>query len=241
MSLKRKTRTLCARLSHGCGISLWAMALAAILTCPTQAQDEHILGKWDPPPLGYDWDFNAEHTIHLPTGKILVARNGNTASLWDPSDGSFTLVQNTTHNIACSGHTGLADGSILFAGGAGQGTATDQTSIYSSQSSTPNPWREVGPMNFTRWYPTCITLPDGKVLAIGGTDQPGGVPVDEPEIYDPDPTIEAWGSPLGLQPADTLRTYPYHVPPARWRCIVCGPGDTDVGPPSRFGCVDARS
>ena len=175
MSLKRKTRTLCARLSHGCGASLWAMALAAILACSTQAQFEDTLGKWEEPEGGYDWTFNAEHTIHLPTGKILVGKNGNTASLWDPSDGSFTPVPNTTHNIGCSGHTALADGSILAAGGRHGGHspahATDQTSIY-SQLGTPNPWREVGLMNFTRWYPTCITLPDGKVLAIGGFDDP---------------------------------------------------------------------
>ena len=214
MSLKQEARTLCARLLHGCGMSLWAMALTAILASSTQAQSEHILGRWDPPPLGYDWTFNAEHTIHLPTGKILVGKNGTTANLWDPRDGSFTPVPNPTHNIACSGHTALADGSILAAGGRLLGQvpaqATDQTSIYSSLSVTPNPWREVGLMNFTRWYPNCITLPDGKVLAIGGTDDPiaqGGEPVPQPEIYDP--ATEVWGDPLPIQPDDTQRTYPF--------------------------------
>jgi hypothetical protein len=239
MSLKQEARTLCARLSHGFGTNVSAAALAAILASSTQAQDEYF-GRWDPPPLGYDWDFNAEHTIHLPTGKILVGKNGNSASLWDPSDGSFTPVPNAAHNIACSGHTALADGSILAAGGRhgshSPAHATDQTSIYSSQSGTPNPWREVGTMFTTRWYPTCITLPDGKVLAIGGFDDPlsqNGEPVEEPEIYDP--VTEVWGGPLGIQPTNTQRTYPFMFVLPDGDVFYAGPGtwsfvlDPDTG------------
>ncbi len=50
-------------------------------------------------------------------------------------------------------------------------------------------------MHYQRWYPTAVTLPDGKVLILSGTDQdssvgPGGAPftkvrIETPEVYDP--------------------------------------------------------
>lgn len=116
MSAKRKMRVLRARLSHGCGVSLWAMALAAILACSTQAQNEYLIGKWEEPPGGYDWPLSALHAAHLPTGKVLVWEFGFSAKLWDPVTGDFTDVP-TTVPIHCSGHVSLADGSILAAGG----------------------------------------------------------------------------------------------------------------------------
>ena len=229
MSLKRKTRTLCARLSHGCGASLWAMALAAILACSTQAQDEDIFGKWEEPPVGYEWEVNAIHAVHLSTGKILVWPNGNNAKLWDPDDGSFTNVRNPDHNLGCSGHTALADGSILAAGGGGEtGGATNQTSIFRLHSvGLPGPWEAVDPMFFTRWYPTCTALPDGKVLAIGGSDIPlgqGGVFIPYPEVYDPG--AELWDDPdLGNpQPDDTWTLYPFMFLLPDGTVFFAGPG-----------------
>ena len=231
MSLKRKTRTLCARLSHGCGISLWAMALAAILGSSTQAQDEDILGRWDPPPLGYEWEVNAIHAAHLSTGKILVWPNGNNAKLWDPGTGSFTNVPNPDHNLGCSGQTALADGSILAAGGGGEdpGTATKETSIFSLGPvpvGVPGPWQAVDPMFFPRWYPTCTTLPDGKVLAIGGSDAPlgqGGQFIPIPEVYDP--AADLWYFPaLEVQPVDTWKLYPRMFVLPDGTVFFAGPG-----------------
>ena len=115
MSPKRKMRVLRARLSHGCGASLWAMALAAILACSTQAQVEDI-GRWEEPPGGYDWPLNALHAAHLHTGKVLVWAIGADATVWNPVIGDFTDVA-IFLPIHCSGHATLADGSILAAGG----------------------------------------------------------------------------------------------------------------------------
>ncbi len=224
MSAKGKVRVLRARLSHGCGASLWAMALPALLASSAQAQDEDF-GRWDPPEGGYDWVVNAVHAVHLSTGKILVWLNGNSARLWDPGDGSFTSVPNDDHNVACSGHAGLADGSILAAGGGGEtgGTGTDQTSVFGVSAV---PWEEVDPMFFTRWYPTCTALPDGKVLAIGGTDKPAGQPdavfIPHPEVYDPD--TQLWDDPLALQPIDTWKLYPRMFVLRDGTVFFAGPG-----------------
>jgi len=49
-------------------------------------------------------------------------------------------------------------------------------------------------MRYQRWYPTAVTLPDGRVLALSGTDEDTSVPANAaatkvrqpvPEIYDP--------------------------------------------------------
>ena len=95
MSLKRKTPTLCARLSHGMG-----------------------------PIGGYDWPLIAMHAVHLSTGKILVWKDPDSPDpqLWDPATGGITAVppaQGDDLNVNCSGHVALANGSILLAGGAG--------------------------------------------------------------------------------------------------------------------------
>ena len=227
MFAKRNMRVLRARLSHGCGASLWAMALAAILACSTQAQDD-VLGRWDPPEGGYDWEVRAEHAVHLFTGKILVWPNGINAKLWDPGNGGFTDVPNEDHKLGCSGHTALANGSILVAGGGGEepGTASKKTSIFSlGPVPLSGPWKAVDEMFFTRWYPTCVTLPDGKVLAIGGSDKPlgqGGMFIPFPEVYDP--TTELWDDPLAAQPADTWKVYPRMFVLPDGTVFFAGPG-----------------
>ncbi|MEE9129336.1 MAG: galactose oxidase-like domain-containing protein [Phycisphaerales bacterium] len=228
MSLKRKTRTLCARLSHGCGASLWAMALAAILGSSTQGQNEDLFGKWDPPPLGYEWEVNAIHAVHLSTGKILVWPNGNNAKLWDPGDGGFTDVPNEDHKLGCAGQTALADGSILAAGGGGElaQTASKKTSIFSLAPIGPDPWEAVDEMFFPRWYPTCTTLPDGKVLAIGGSNKPlgdGGLFIMYPEVYDP--VTELWDDYLNImQPEETWKLYPRMFVLPDGTVFFAGPG-----------------
>ncbi|MFD4319931.1 galactose oxidase-like domain-containing protein [Streptomyces sp. NPDC058548] len=43
----------------------------------------------------------------------------------------------------------------------------------------------VAPMKDARWYPTLVTLDDGKVLAVSGLDDVGDVVPGDNEIYDP--------------------------------------------------------
>ncbi|MHC0434110.1 radical copper oxidase GlxA [Streptomyces sp. O3] len=44
----------------------------------------------------------------------------------------------------------------------------------------------VDPMKKARWYPTLVTLDDGKVLAVSGLDEVGVVDPGDNEIYDPE-------------------------------------------------------
>lgn len=62
-------------------------------------------------------------------------------------------------------------------------------------------------MNYGRWYPTCTTLADGKVLVVAGTRlfEENIVHVRIPEIYDPD--LDTW---VTLDFADKrLPLYPF--------------------------------
>ncbi|UGY93687.1 kelch motif-containing protein [Streptomyces gobiensis] len=43
----------------------------------------------------------------------------------------------------------------------------------------------VDPMSKARWYPTLVTLPDGKVLSVSGLDEIGEILQGDNEIYDP--------------------------------------------------------
>lgn len=62
-------------------------------------------------------------------------------------------------------------------------------------------------MNFARWYPTCTTLPDGRVLAVAGSHViAGGCPQCIPEIYDP--VTNTWEA-LAVETLDIARWYPF--------------------------------
>ncbi|MBW1595830.1 kelch motif-containing protein [Streptomyces sp. JJ38] len=43
----------------------------------------------------------------------------------------------------------------------------------------------VDPMDKARWYPTLVTLPDGRVLSVSGLDEVGKILQGDNEIYDP--------------------------------------------------------
>jgi Domain of unknown function (DUF1929) len=84
-------------------------------------------GRWDVVELPADLQINAIHAALLATGKLLiVAGSGNDRAgfdagtfrtlVYDPADGQSRLVP-TPADLFCSGHTFLADGTLLVAGG----------------------------------------------------------------------------------------------------------------------------
>jgi hypothetical protein len=112
-------------------------------------------------------------------------------------------------DLFCSDQIFLADGRILDVGGTGYyqepgvpGQPTygvveleglKNSRIYDTDSNT---WEASGQMTYGRWYPSVITLPDSKVLALSGVtklikpiypDRPAdsGRNVTQSEVYDP--------------------------------------------------------
>ena len=164
-------------------------AAAAIVCGPVAGQSvPEVDGVWSyPPNTGSDWPMDARHAVHLPDGTVLLWDVPAAGSfLWEPVADTLTGIDiPATFDVRCSGHAGLPDGTTLVVG------QTKDANIYTLAPSTGSPWQAVEDMTYARFYPTCTTLPDGKVLATAGTDND---PQLIPEVFDPgeDPAEGTW-------------------------------------------------
>lgn len=133
-------------------------------------------GAWEVLPC--DSQVLAVHAVLMHSGKVLFfAGSGNNVPrftahdtrsvVWDYANGSFHTPV-TPFDVFCAGQTLLADGKVLVAGG------TDQYDpfIGSHASYLFDPvieeWIRVGDMDAGRWYPSLVTLGDGRALAASG-------------------------------------------------------------------------
>ena len=169
-------------------VTLFSIVLAGASSTAV-AQDLSESGDWNSAPG--TWLYHTVTAVHLPTAKnqiLIWERTGNTAQLWNPADGSFTGM-GTSQLLFCTGHAGLPGGRVLVAGGGdhGGGDLTD-ANIFNILG-PGDPWEPVTDMQLPRFYPTCTTLPDGRVLTTGGFR---GIGVDFPEIFNP--SDETWQS-----------------------------------------------
>ncbi|MFI2299805.1 galactose oxidase-like domain-containing protein [Actinacidiphila glaucinigra] len=84
-------------------------------------------GHWDLVEVPEEFRVNAIHAALLRTGKVLlIAGSGNDernfkaksfkSVLWDPAENTFREID-TPKDMFCAGHTQLADGTLLVAGG----------------------------------------------------------------------------------------------------------------------------
>ncbi|NEQ53417.1 MAG: DUF1929 domain-containing protein, partial [Leptolyngbya sp. SIO3F4] len=135
-------------------------------------------GHWQVP---YSLEFGTVgvHAALMPTGKVLfvgyedIVENENSAvSILDPETGKqVNALPNPQRNKFCCGHAFLGDGRLVLASG-----NVGQTSAASLHTFTPEgdggTWTDFGSMSGgIRWYPTCTTLPDGRVMILAGTAQ----------------------------------------------------------------------
>ena len=124
-------------------------------------------GKWGTP---FATPIVALHMHLLPTGKVMLWGNRGDAQLWDPRapNAGFTPVPKAYH-VFCSGHTLLADGRLLVAGGSIDGpTGEPRAALFDPAA---NAWTLTGSMAQGRYYPTLTALPNGEVLVVSGNDE----------------------------------------------------------------------
>jgi hypothetical protein len=173
------------------------------------------------------------HAGLLHTGKVLFfAGSGNsafrfsspdfgneatrvyTSVVWDPAKNVFdnktfdhppTLrrANGSVIDFFCCGHTLLADGRILVAGGTDQ---YDKVIVNGQMQDAPHgfagtrdaaifdpveeTWTAIKAMTHGRWYPTILMLADGTVLAASGLDDKG---LDNNTLeHNSDPDHAAW-------------------------------------------------
>jgi hypothetical protein len=169
-------------------------------------------GQWQL--LPYHSGVLAVHAALLPKGKVLfyagsgssatrfdapqfgdVSQGVYTSVVWDPTappPGDFahpaTLFapNHRPFDFFCGGDTLLADGRLLSAGGTGHYnpfTGRNDAAVFDFASQK---WSFVKSMAHGRWYPTVITLGDGRALAATGLTEDFTNPHNLTlEIYNP--------------------------------------------------------
>jgi hypothetical protein len=159
-------------------------------------------GTWT---LGQNTTIVAIHAAYIYTGNVLYVSGSSycinteagpyTGRILAPTTGTETGFT-TADDLFCSGAAQLANGNIFACGG---------TKLYDTDvNNCSGKWHGAncayefntsgtisgGPISRTtsmaqgRWYPTCVTLPDGKVLIVSGSDDYGDYNYIT-EVYDP--------------------------------------------------------
>ena len=156
----------------------------------------------------------AVHAALLPQGKVLFfAGSGSSATRFNApnfgsmADGIFTSVvwdpttappnnffqpatlfapNHRPFDFFCGGDTLLADGRLLSAGGTGHYNPFEGRNDATIFNPATQSWSFIKSMAHGRWYPSLITLGDGRALAATGLTEDATNPHNNTiEIYDP--------------------------------------------------------
>jgi hypothetical protein len=165
---------------------LWGQAKAAEKAKPP-ALSPATVGSWAAPVnfCTFPCMVGANAAV-LNTGSVLfyyypaTGAENSQAMLLNPVTGALTNVNLPfSDDIFCSGMTILANGNVLATGGniegalcnhGTSGCGTPNALLFTPSTST---WSVATEMNFARWYPSSVELPDGTVLEVSGTNASG--------------------------------------------------------------------
>ena len=146
--------------------------------------------------LPCDSQVLAVHAALMHTGKVLFfAGSGNDelyttglrSVVWDYEAGGFHKPY-TPIDVFCAHQSFLGDGRLLVVGGTETYAFTGLRTTYAFDPGSEE-WIRLADMSTGRWYPTAMTLDDGRVLAAGGT----GDLQHQVEIYSP---LTGWAPPI---------------------------------------------
>ncbi|HEX3436845.1 MAG TPA: galactose oxidase-like domain-containing protein, partial [Pseudacidobacterium sp.] len=182
------TKRISLRLTRALVFSLLICILQASALGQANGQ-----GQWST--LSNTMPINPIHVALLNNGKVLVVAgsgncppsqsgcpsgppygpaNGSGALLLDPVSGQTISQFSLSWDMFCNGMVLLEDGRPFIAGGTiqydpfyGELKATTFDPLANTFSDTPN-------MAHGRWYPTLLTLGDGRVMTFSGLKETGG-------------------------------------------------------------------
>ncbi len=155
----------------------------AINVTVSNTADPAQVGQWEGP---FNWPLAPVHIHLLRTGEVLMwdeESGGLSARLWNPTTNTFTSVPNNSSNLFGSGHSFLADGRLLVAGGhTGAFSGIPDVNVFDPGTSS---WALTTAMTSSRKYATAVTLSDGRVLVLSGLTTCETCVATTPEIFDP--------------------------------------------------------
>ncbi len=159
---------------HKVSLAGFILVVLCLGASPVAAQVD-VIGRWS---SVLDLPFFPIHIHLLPTGKVMLwggdTISGDNAHLWDPETAATTPLSQAGYDIFCSGHSFLADGRLLVAGGNGGNETQTFGSPYAAlYDLVSNTWTRLPNMNAGRWYPTVTTLANGDALVIAGSTETG--------------------------------------------------------------------
>jgi Domain of unknown function (DUF1929) len=149
--------------------------------------------------LPYNCPINPVHAAVLRTGKVFfftgsgndpnnVANSPQGSAVWDVSNGTFSRPEiplekdGSVIDVFCAGQSFRPNGRLFIAGGTKQyDPFFGQTAAFVFDPPTER-WIRVASMNQGRWYPTVLTLGNGRIFALSGSTENGGLSVT-PEVF----------------------------------------------------------
>lgn len=159
------------------------------------------------------------HATLLRTGEVLwFSGHAETVHyltesyVWDPTQPVATAVKQpfpTGVDLFCGHHANLDDGRVITVGGAmssPHGRGIRDICVFDPDPAVRT-WTKIGDMQHGRWYPTLVTLPDGRLVVFSGRTEDGG-----PEFINS--TVELFNPPFtgpGYTPvvlSGANKTYP---------------------------------
>jgi len=153
----------------------------------------NVQGQWTTLPNTIP--INPVHATLLANGKILIVAgsgncspsltgcpsgppygpsNGSGALLLDPVTGQTIRQFNLSWDMFCNGMVMLQDGRVLIDGGTIQYDPFYGTANASIFDPATNTFTDTQPTLHGRWYPTLLTLGDGRVMTFSGVAETGG-------------------------------------------------------------------
>ncbi|WP_161988701.1 galactose oxidase-like domain-containing protein [Pedococcus bigeumensis] len=153
---------------------------------PIDVCDLADTGYWELLPV--DSHVLAVHAVLMHTGQVLFfAGSGNNVPnfnahlvrsvVWDYQEGTF-YDPGCPFDVFCSSQTVLSDGKVLVAGGTDKYddfVGSQATYLFDPQL---RQWIRVDDMDAHRWYPTLVTMGDGRAVVSSGIQAPN-------EVFDP--------------------------------------------------------
>jgi len=175
---------------YPCPHTLVLSLFLAICASITMAQ-ANVQGQWNT--LPYLMPINPVHVALLSNGKVLVVAgsgncppsltgcpsgppygpsNGSGALLWDPNAGTISQFS-LSWDMFCNGMVLLQDGRALIDSGTIQYDPFHGQLNVAVFDPATNLFSNVQNMAHGRWYPTVLTLGDGRIMAFSGLNETG--------------------------------------------------------------------